>query len=43
MKDDYFRPISYTNGRGGLPPPNRIGKSDGERKHHLYEGAVMVA
>jgi hypothetical protein len=26
-----------------LPPPNRIGKSDGERKHHLYEGAVMVA
>ena len=25
------------------PPPNRIGKSDGEHEHHLYEGAVMVA
>ena len=25
------------------PPPNRIGKSDGEQEHHLYEGAVMVA
>lgn len=25
------------------PPPNRVGKSDGEHEHHLYEGAVMVA
>jgi hypothetical protein len=25
------------------PPPNRIGKCDGEREHHLYEGGVMVA
>ena len=25
------------------PPPNRIGKSDGDHEHHLYEGAVMVA
>jgi len=25
------------------PPPNRIGKSDGEHEHHLYEGAVIVA
>lgn len=25
------------------PPPNRVGKSDGEQEHHLYEGAVMVA
>jgi hypothetical protein len=25
------------------PPTNRIGKSDGEHEHHLYEGAVMVA
>lgn len=25
------------------PPPNRIGKSDGEHEHHLYEGAVMIA
>lgn len=25
------------------PPPNRIGKSDGEHEHHLYEGAIMVA
>jgi hypothetical protein len=25
------------------PPPNRLGKSDGEHEHHLYEGAVMVA
>jgi hypothetical protein len=25
------------------PPPNRIGKSDGDYEHHLYEGAVMVA
>ncbi|RWN54138.1 hypothetical protein [Mesorhizobium sp.] len=25
------------------PPPNRIGKSDGEHEHHLYEGAVMLA
>ncbi|RWO62349.1 MAG: hypothetical protein EOS17_31595 [Mesorhizobium sp.] len=25
------------------PPPNRIGKSNGEHEHHLYEGAVMVA
>lgn len=25
------------------PPPNRIGKSDGEYEHHLYEGAVMIA
>jgi hypothetical protein len=25
------------------PPPNRLGKTDGEHEHHLYEGAVMVA
>ena len=25
------------------PPPNRIGKSEGDHEHHLYEGAVMVA
>ncbi len=25
------------------PPPNRVGKADGEHEHHLYEGAVMVA
>jgi hypothetical protein len=25
------------------PPPNRVGKADGEQEHHLYEGAVMVA
>lgn len=25
------------------PPPNRIGKADGDHEHHLYEGAVMVA
>lgn len=25
------------------PPPNRIGKHDGDHEHHLYEGAVMVA
>ncbi|WP_366657441.1 hypothetical protein [Fodinicurvata sp. EGI_FJ10296] len=25
------------------PPTNRLGKSDGEHEHHLYEGAVMVA
>jgi hypothetical protein len=25
------------------PPPNRLGKSDGDQEHHLYEGAVMVA
>ncbi len=25
------------------PPPNRIGKADGDCEHHLYEGAVMVA
>ena len=25
------------------PPPNRVGKSDGDHEHHLYEGAVMVA
>jgi hypothetical protein len=25
------------------PPPNRLGKSDHDREHHLYEGAVMVA
>ena len=25
------------------PPPNRLGKADGEHEHHLYEGAVMVA
>ena len=25
------------------PPPNRVGKSDDLREHHLYEGAVMVA
>jgi hypothetical protein len=22
------------------PPPNRIGRSDGEREHRLYEGAA---
>ena len=26
-----------------LPPPNRIGKQEGEYEHHFYEGAVMVA
>ncbi len=26
-----------------LPPPNRIGKSNGEHEHHLYEGTVMLA
>ncbi len=25
------------------PPPKRIGKSHGEKEHHLYEGAVMLA
>ena len=25
------------------PPPNRVGKSVGDREHHLYEGAVMIA
>jgi hypothetical protein len=25
------------------PPPNRLGKAEGEYEHHLYEGAVMVA
>jgi hypothetical protein len=25
------------------PPPNRVGKADGEHEHHLYEGAVMLA
>lgn len=25
------------------PPPNRVGKHDGEHEEHLYEGAVMVA
>lgn len=25
------------------PPPNRVGKADGGREHHLYEGAVMIA
>jgi len=25
------------------PPPNRIRKCDGDREHHLSEGAVMVA
>lgn len=25
------------------PPPNRVGKSQGDHEHHLYEGAVMVA
>lgn len=25
------------------PPPNRVGKSNGDYEHHLYEGAVMVA
>jgi hypothetical protein len=25
------------------PPPNRVGKADGDHEHHLYEGAVMVA
>lgn len=26
-----------------LPPPNRVGKSDGDQEHHLYEGVVMLA
>lgn len=25
------------------PPPNRVGKADCDREHHLYEGAVMIA
>lgn len=25
------------------PPPNRVGKCDGESEQHLSEGAVMVA
>jgi hypothetical protein len=25
------------------PPPNRLGKCEGDREHHLPEGAVMVA
>lgn len=25
------------------PPPNRIGKCDGDQEHHLPEGAVMMA
>lgn len=25
------------------PPPNRVGKATGEKEHHLYEGAVMMA
>jgi hypothetical protein len=25
------------------PPPNRLGRCDGERERHLHEGAVMVA
>lgn len=25
------------------PPPNRVGKADGDHEHHLYEGAVMLA
>ena len=25
------------------PPPNRVGKADGEHEEHLYEGAVMLA
>jgi hypothetical protein len=25
------------------PPPNRLGKTDGEHERHLYEGAVMIA
>jgi hypothetical protein len=25
------------------PPPNRVGKSDSDHEHHLYEGAVMLA
>ena len=25
------------------PPPNRIGKADGDHEHHLYKGAVMLA
>ncbi|MBO9378837.1 hypothetical protein GG804_18885 [Sphingomonas histidinilytica] len=25
------------------PPPNRVGKADGDHEHHLYEGAVMIA
>lgn len=33
--DDLVRALS--------PPPNRVGKSDGDFEHHLYEGAVMVA
>ena len=25
------------------PPPNRMGKANGDHEHHLYEGAVMLA
>ena len=25
------------------PPPNRLGKADGEHERHFYEGAVMLA
>lgn len=25
------------------PPPNRVGKADGDHEQHLYEGAVMIA
>jgi hypothetical protein len=25
------------------PPPNRVGKANGDHEHHLYEGAVMIA
>jgi hypothetical protein len=25
------------------PPPNRLGKCEGDHEHHLPEGAVMVA
>ena len=25
------------------PPPNRLGKTDGEHEHRFYEGAVMLA
>jgi hypothetical protein len=25
------------------PPPNRLGRCDGELERHLHEGAVMVA
>jgi hypothetical protein len=28
---------------GLKPPPNRIGRSDGEHKHRLYEGAAKFA